>query len=101
LARRRTRGAGSSAHRPRAELFDLDGAQVVVFELRDHDVVPEALTAAEREIVRLLLAGRSAREIAAQRAVSYRTVANQLASSYRKLGVCSVQELLARVIGEH
>lgn len=54
------------------------------------------LTAAELGSIRGVLEGRKNREIAAARGVSVRTVANQLASAYRKLGVASRFELLAK-----
>lgn len=54
------------------------------------------LTPAEREVVALLVAGQSNQEIAAARGVSPRTIANQLAAIYRKLGVSSRVELVAQ-----
>lgn len=57
-----------------------------------------SLTAAEREVLALLLAGRTNAEIARRRTTSVRTVANQLASLYRKLGVSGRREILARTI---
>lgn len=59
--------------------------------------LPACLTDAEREVVTLLLEGRSNHEIATMRGCSYRTIANQLASIYRKLGVTSRTELIARL----
>ena len=50
-------------------------------------------------MVRLLLDGKSNKAIAAARATSERTVANQLASIYRKLGVNSRSELASRLSG--
>jgi DNA-binding NarL/FixJ family response regulator len=47
------------------------------------------LTGAEREVARLIAAGLSNAEIAARRTSSPRTVANQAASVFRKLGVRS------------
>ena len=44
-----------------------------------------------------LLDGLSGAELAAQRGRSYRTIANQLATIYRKCGVNSRQELIARL----
>ena len=58
----------------------------------------DALSAAEREVARLLLEGNSNAAIARERGTSPRTVANQLAALYRKLGVRSRAELAARVI---
>lgn len=51
------------------------------------------LTAAERDVARHVLAGLSNAAIATRRGTSARTVANQLASIYRKLDVCSRAEL--------
>ena len=55
------------------------------------------LTPAEREVMTLLLAGKSNGEIARQRKTAVRTVANQVASLFRKLGVGSRAALAARV----
>lgn len=55
------------------------------------------LTPSERCIVAQLLDGLSGAELAAQRGRSYRTIANQLATIYRKCGVNSRQELVAHV----
>ena len=51
------------------------------------------LTRAEREVVTGVLRGLSDRGIAGARGTSPRTVANQLQSVYRKLGVASRSEL--------
>jgi DNA-binding NarL/FixJ family response regulator len=51
------------------------------------------LTDAEAEVVRLALAGLGNAEIARRRGTCERTVANQLASIFRKLGVASRSEL--------
>lgn len=55
------------------------------------------LTDAERDVVMLVILGLSNKEVAEQRACSARTVANQLASAYRKLEVGSRGELVARL----
>jgi DNA-binding NarL/FixJ family response regulator len=55
------------------------------------------LTLAERQIVTGVLNGRTNAAIAMTRRTSCRTVANQLAAIYRKLGVSSRWELAARV----
>lgn len=55
------------------------------------------LPAAEREVARLAVAGLSNADIAAARGVSERTVANQLASAYRRLEVGSRRDLAARL----
>jgi DNA-binding CsgD family transcriptional regulator len=56
-----------------------------------------ALTDAEREVARLAASGSSNAAIARCRKVSPQTVANQLSSIYRKLGVASRIELAARL----
>jgi DNA-binding CsgD family transcriptional regulator len=55
------------------------------------------LTASELAVVDDWLAGKSMRAIATGRGVAVRTVAKQLASAYRKLGVSSRVELVALV----
>jgi DNA-binding NarL/FixJ family response regulator len=55
------------------------------------------LTEAERQVVTGVLNGRTNAAIASARRTSCRTVANQLAAIYRKLGVSSRWELAARV----
>jgi DNA-binding NarL/FixJ family response regulator len=55
-----------------------------------------SLTSAERQVVEHVLSGRSNAAIARARSTSSRTVANQLAAIYRKLGVSSRWELAAR-----
>jgi DNA-binding CsgD family transcriptional regulator len=53
------------------------------------------LTASERDVAKLVVLGRSNAEIAHLRSSSVQTVANQLATIYRKLGVTSRRELRA------
>ena len=60
---------------------------------------PMDLTASERAVLDLLLRGLSDREIARQRGRSHRTVANQIAAIYTKLGVHSRLELFTKVRG--
>lgn len=59
----------------------------------------ERLSPSEREIAALVLRGESNAAIARARGVAVRTVANQLASMFRKLGVGSRVELAAIVGG--
>jgi DNA-binding CsgD family transcriptional regulator len=56
------------------------------------------LTAAEREVIAALLEGQSYAEIARRRDRSVDTVAKQAGSAFRKLGVSSRSELVARGI---
>lgn len=76
----------------------VDGIRVWTIEV-DAVSLPKDLTEAEAEVVRLVLDGKSNKDIAAARATSERTVANQLASIYRKLGVNSRSELASRLSG--
>ena len=55
------------------------------------------LSAAELAVVEAILEGRSHRDVASERGVSVRTVANQLASAYRKLKVRGAAELAVLV----
>lgn len=66
---------------------------VLSFPIEPSPELPTELTQAERAIVELLLQGKRPPEIARRRNVSQRTVANQLQSVYRKLGVSSRGEL--------
>jgi len=59
------------------------------------------LTPAECLVARLLVDGLSHREIAARRGSTTRTVANQVASIFRKLDVSGRRELLLRAIAGH
>jgi DNA-binding CsgD family transcriptional regulator len=75
-------------------LFDEHGA-ILSFSIPGGE--DARLTAAESEIVRELIAGRANAEIARARGRSVRTIANQVASILRKLGVSSRVELAARM----
>jgi DNA-binding NarL/FixJ family response regulator len=57
------------------------------------------LTEAERAVLGLLIAGSTNGDIAARRAVSPRTVANQVQAIFRKFGARSRSELTARLNG--
>jgi DNA-binding CsgD family transcriptional regulator len=59
--------------------------------------LPAVLTEAERDVARLVYDGLTTEEIAGRRGTAGRTVANQLSSIYRKLDICSRQELVARL----
>jgi DNA-binding NarL/FixJ family response regulator len=52
-----------------------------------------SLNPAELAVVEAVLDGQSQRAIALERGVAARTVANQLASAYRKLGVRGAAEI--------
>lgn len=78
------------------ERLSIGGLRVVYLSAPTEtaDVLAE-LTPAERAVARLAAAGSSNAEIGRERGCSSRTVANQLASIYRKLGVGSRGELIA------
>lgn len=78
-----------------AESFEVDGIELVVFEIAPRLELPAEFTAAERAVGELLCAGHDTAAIAQRRGVSYRTVANQLAAMYRKARVNSGVELVA------
>ena len=59
--------------------------------------LPPELTTAEREVLLGLLAGEVHENLAKSRGTSARTVANQVGAIFRKLGVSSRAELLARI----
>jgi DNA-binding CsgD family transcriptional regulator len=74
--------------------FELGGEEFLVLEWPTAPVeLPASLTAAEREVVALLRGGLSNAEIAHRRGRAVRTVANQVASIFGKLGVGSRSQL--------
>ncbi|WP_394847856.1 helix-turn-helix transcriptional regulator [Pendulispora brunnea] len=72
---------------------------VLVFRFPiENDRLPQGLSASERAVILGALAGKSNAEIARTRKSAARTVANQMASAFRKLGVSSRGELAARML---
>lgn len=88
--------AGLRAHR-----FDVgpDSFGVLVVPLGNPSAPAEAvnLTESEQSVMQLMLEGKSNQEIAKSRRTAVRTVANQVASIFKKLGVGSRSELYAFV----
>ena len=86
--------SGLDAHR-----FDVgpDAFGVLVFPLGGPSVSPPPtnLTPSEQSVMQLMLEGKSNQEIAKERRTAVRTVANQVASIFKKLGVGSRAELYA------
>jgi DNA-binding NarL/FixJ family response regulator len=68
---------------------------VAIFTFPIDDNGAALLTASEREVAAAILEGKSNAAIAKQRKSAVRTVANQVASIFRKLGVHSRGELAA------
>ncbi len=78
--------------------FLLDGVEhVLVISHWAGALEAAGLTEAERRVAEQVLRGLSNHRIAQRRGVSQRTVANQVASLFRKLGVSSRAELAAMV----
>ena len=73
-----------------------DNDEIVVLRIpARHDGSLSLLTASERAVVDLVCAGLTNAEVAARRGCSSRTVANQLASIFKKVEVGSRHELIA------
>jgi len=95
-----------AAHRPqssptlgRLSRVECDGrAYWVVSVVRPDLSFPVALSHAEAAVVRELVAGRSHAQISTLRATSPRTVANQLATVFRKMGVSGRGAVVHRLI---
>ncbi len=71
--------------------------EILVIELPGMPATRARLTPSEEDIVERLLRGASNAAIARARGTSERTVANQLQRIYRKHGVFSRAELIARL----
>jgi DNA-binding CsgD family transcriptional regulator len=92
----------------RASALQVDDSSLVVFSFPIDQVSSASatvgstedpmtpLTAAEREVMILVLDGLSSAEIALQRGRSVGTINKQIERSYRKLGLSSRAELAAR-----
>lgn len=80
-----------------AETILIDDEVLVMFEFPAEQSAWNALTPAEREIAGSILRGLTAAQIAAARGVSTATVASQLQSIYRKVGVSSRAELVCKL----
>jgi DNA-binding CsgD family transcriptional regulator len=86
---------------PRISRFRLGDSELAVFS----EPLPRLsesvdLTPAEQDICLRLLEGQSSREIARERQTATRTVANQIAAIFEKLGVSSRAELIVRLLSE-
>ncbi len=67
----------------------------------DRTVPGAGLTPSERAVLRGVLAGRRAREIAAERSTSEATVRTQIRSLLVKTGTSSIRELLLALLASH
>ena len=81
--------------------YSIGTGDFVVFSFRHDPTQGErgeaerSLSSAERDIAMRIVAGESNGEIARSRSTSPRTIANQIVSIYRKLGIRSRRELAA------
>jgi len=80
-------------------LFHLDGESVLLLVLPGGNLDLSRLTPAQRLITLDVVSGKSNIQIAHDRNISPRTVANHLAAIFRKLGVGSRAQLVARLSG--
>ncbi len=90
---------GGERSRPRdlrASVVQVGGGAYVLLSFARGASPADGLTSAERQVALAVLAGYSNAEIARLRGSSPRTIANQLASIYRTLGVRSRAELAAQ-----
>jgi DNA-binding CsgD family transcriptional regulator len=79
-----------------ARRFELHGAEYAVLSFPlPPDEFGRRLTATERAVADLVLRGLSTAAIARRRRRSTRTVANQIASVFQKVGVGSRRELIS------
>jgi DNA-binding NarL/FixJ family response regulator len=74
-----------------------DKIALLTYPIQVGDRTP-ALTEAERGVLRAILDGKTNAQIAAHRRTASRTVANQIAQLFRKMGVRSRAELAARYL---
>ncbi|MCC6872924.1 MAG: helix-turn-helix transcriptional regulator [Sandaracinaceae bacterium] len=85
--------------RVRVSVGAFRGGSIVVIGYRAPRPPAGRLSPAEREVARDLADGLSIQAIARRRGVAARTVANQMQSLYRKLGVRSRDELVLELLG--
>jgi DNA-binding NarL/FixJ family response regulator len=91
-------GEPPSSRQAKVTTFTVGDDQFAVLSIPlDEGVATAALSEAEREVAMLAAKGLKNAEIARRRGTSVRTVANQMASILRKLGVSSRYELAARL----
>jgi DNA-binding NarL/FixJ family response regulator len=76
-----------------------DGEELVVLSAPADGEPPEGLSAAELDVALAIARGASNAEIAAARGTSARTVANQVASIFKRLGVSSRVQVAAAMSG--
>jgi DNA-binding CsgD family transcriptional regulator len=73
------------------------GEELLSFESRLGALPLDTLTGIEHDLVMAMLTGASNQDVAMRRGVSIRTVANQVAKVFRKLGASSRRDLAAKL----
>lgn len=94
---RRARPEGTEGASVIASRCIVDGVEHVIVALPVNEQAMAALTPAEQDVALAVALGKSNPEIARERGSSVNTVANQVQSLLRKLGVSSRTELGARL----
>ncbi len=90
------KSTASAAPGLRVTTLEIGGERLAVISYRTSaHAVATGLSAAEQMVLEQVLAGASNAAIARTRGTSVRTIANQIASIFRKLGVGSRRELFA------
>ncbi len=90
------RGGERAPAELRASVLEVGKSRYALLSFPRAWAMPDELTPAERQVALAALSGLSNADIARMRGSSPRTVANQLAAIFRKLGVRSRAELAAR-----
>jgi DNA-binding NarL/FixJ family response regulator len=92
-------GGGGKRRRLRGGVVEADGQELFVMSIPSMlERLPAKLTTAERAVAALVLEGLSNREVATLRGTSVRTIANQVGSLFRKLGVNDRTELVGLLL---
>jgi DNA-binding NarL/FixJ family response regulator len=81
-----------------SQITHADTTYSIVSTPRPEHCLASALSNAEYAVTRLLVEGQSHAQIAARRQTSVRTVANQLAAAFHKLGVSGRCELVCKLV---
>lgn len=99
MAARALHRPGSGPQFGRISELSLDGQRAfVISALRPDLRFPVPLSSAEAAVVRSLLAGKTYAQISGARATSPRTVANQIGTAFKKLGVSGRRATIERLL---
>jgi DNA-binding NarL/FixJ family response regulator len=99
MAVRAAHRPGSSPRIAAASELRIEDERIRIVSVSRPDLrLPETLSLAEATVLRSLLAGETYAQISSARETSQRTVANQLAAAFRKLGVSGRRATIERLI---